>query len=84
VETTIAEDIGGAMTTPAHTLRRRLSRSVERLEKAAWLSKSARLRGRYGSAFLVYELLHAWGPVAESFRARVTNAIAPAAQGASP
>jgi hypothetical protein len=63
------------MTTQAHTLRRRLSRSVDRLEKAGWLSKSARLRGRYGSAFLVYELLHAWGPVAESFRARVITPL---------
>jgi hypothetical protein len=31
--------------------------------------------GRYGSAFLVYELLHAWGPVAESFRARVITPL---------
>jgi DNA-binding transcriptional MocR family regulator len=52
---TIADDLG--------ITRVRVSRAVGRLERAGWLSISARPRGRFGWWFNVYELLHAWAPV---------------------
>jgi DNA-binding transcriptional MocR family regulator len=62
---TIADDLG--------IKRVRVSRAVGRLERAGWLSKSARLRGRYGWTFLVYELLHAWAPVPEWVRQHIVQ-----------
>ena len=53
--------------------RRQVSRSVGRLKRAGWLNIAAKLRGRLGWTFNVYELLHAWAPVAESVRERIVK-----------
>jgi hypothetical protein len=66
---TIADDLG----LPAKSGRQQVSRSVGRLENAGWLNKSARLRGRYGWTFLVYELLAPWKPVAEWVRDHIVS-----------